>query len=336
MKDKKTRDEVIENVDLDGNKVRALVKMPTPKDYRDSQVAYNKAFRQALDSGALLRQKLNDYMRSQNLWDDDKQKKYEKYVSDISGMEDLLKTGGIRLSEAKKIALDLRDKRDEFKSLIAERNAMDANSAEGQADNARFAALIRLCVLNPDTKTPYFPEEKDYDAQSSQPWVIAAAEKLGGLLYGLDPNYEKNLEENKFLREFEFVNDELNFINKDGHTVDVDGRLINEEGRYVAYRNDEDYKNRQNAYFVNRDGEEVIQKDDAWVKASMAERKPFLDDEDNPIVKNQTVENTSPVIEVAKEVKQDPVVVPVQESVVVPVQESVTEVKNVALENATQ
>lgn len=313
MKDKKNKDEVIEGLDLDGNKVKALIKMPTPKDYRDSQVAYNKAFREALDSGALLRQKLNDYMRTQNLWDDNKQKKYEKILEEINGMEDSLKAGGIRLSEAKKIALDLRSKRDEFKELLSERNALDANSAEGQADNARFAALIRLCVLNPDTKTPYFPEEKDYDAQSTQPWVISAAEKLGGLLYGLDPNYEKNLEENKFLREFEFVNDELKFINKDGHTTDFEGRLINEDGRYIAYRTDEDYKSRQNAYFVNRDGEEVIQKDDSWVKASMVERKPFLDDEDQPIVQS-------------KESEQVQVQQPAVEQTVVPQAEQTVEV----------
>lgn len=334
MKDKKNKDETIEGVDLDGNKVRALVKMPTPKDYRDSQIAYNKAFRQALDSGALLRQKLNDYMRSQNLWDDEKQKKYERIVNEISSMEDALKGGGIRLSEAKKIALDLRNKRDEFKELLAERNALDANSAEGQADNARFGALIRLCVLNPDTKTPYFPEEKDYDAQSSQPWVVSAAEKLGGLLYGLDPNYEKNLEENKFLREFEFVNDELKFINKDGHTTDSDGRLINEDGRYIAYRTDDDYKNRQNAYFVNREGEEVIQKDDSWVKVSIAERRPFLDEDDKPIVKNEeTPVAVQEPVSIAKEevAVVAPAVVPIEQPTT-PAPEPVVN----TLENVTQ
>jgi len=102
-------------------------------------------------------------------------------------------------------------------------------------------------------------------------------------MYGLDPNYEKNLEENKFLKEFKFVNDELRFINEDGHTVDSEGRLTNEEGRYIAYENDDDYKAKKNPYFVNRDGERVVEGKDGWVKESIAERKPFLDDEDNPI-----------------------------------------------------
>lgn len=285
-----TDKEIMTGLDDKGNEVKFIVKTPNAEDYRKSQLAYNKAFREALDSGALLRQKLNDYMRTQKLWDDEKQKQYEKVVKEISDGEDMLRAGGIRLSRAKEIAIDIKRKREEFRTLIAERNALDANSAEALADNARFAALVRMCVLNPQTNLPFFPEEKDYDAQASQPWVVSAAEKLANTLYGLDPDYEKNLEENKFLKEYEFVNEDLRLINNDGHLVDTDGRLINDEGRYIAYRTDEDYKNKENPYFVNRDGEEVVLFGDEWIKASIKERKPFLDDDDQPIQKTEDSE----------------------------------------------
>lgn len=280
-------DNIVVGLDNDGNEVKVLVKIPGASEFKESQVAYNKAFREALDSGALLRQRLTEYMTNQGLWDEDKQKQYDKKMDEISSMEDSLKGGGIRLSEAKNIAVQLRVKRAEFRDLIAERNALDAASAEGQADNARFAALVRLCALNPENNTRYFQNEKDYEAQSTQPWVVSAAEKLGNLLYGLDPEYENNLIENKFLKEFDFVNDDLAFVNEDGHTIDSEGRLTNEEGRYVAYKNDEDYQNRENAYYVNRNGEEVVEVDGEWVKASIAERKPFLDDSDKPIIKEE-------------------------------------------------
>ena len=292
MKDK----DVIIGLDRDGNEVKYIVKIPNAEDYRKSQLAYNKAFREALDSGALLRQKLNEYMRQQNLWDDKKQEKYDRIIKEISDCEDTLRAGGIRLSRAKEIAIELKKKREEFKSLISERNSLDANSAEALSDNARFSCLVMLCILNPQTNLPFFPDQKDYDSQSSQPWVIEAAEKLAGILYGLDPDYEKNLEENKFLKEYEFVNEDLRLINQDGHLIDVDGRLVNEDGRYIAYRNDEDYKNRENSYFVNRDGEEVVLVDHGWIKASIAEKKPFLDDDDQPIQKvDNTEEKEEPV-----------------------------------------
>lgn len=278
-----TDKEIFEGEDLDGNVVKFSIKTPGAEEIKKSQVVYNKAFKQALDDGALLRQKLTEYMREQKLWDDNKQKQYDDLIEQISEMEESLQKGGIRLSLAKEIALDLRKKRDKFRTLIAERNALDAASAEGQADNARFEELVRLCTMKPETNARWFSDQKDYDASANQPWVVTAAEKLGNAMYGLDPNYEKNLEENKFLQEFKYVDNELRFINEDGHTVDSEGRLTNEDGRYIAYENDEDYKARKNSYFVNKDGEKVVEKGDEWVKESIAERSPFLDEDDNPI-----------------------------------------------------
>lgn len=284
------KDRIIDGLDNDGKTIKTLLRQPTAQDYRDSQVQYNETFRKALDSGALLRQKLTDYMEEQGIWDEAKQKENDDFIKNISGKEEALKGGGIRLSDAKNIALELRELRENFRTLLSERNTLDANSAEGQADNARFSELIRLCILDPTTKTTRFPDQKAYDAQAEEPWVIGAAAELAGMIYGLDPNYDKNLEENKFLKEFKFVDEKLRFVNDEGHLVDMDGRLINEDSRFIAYRTKEGKKNKDQdqLYFVNRDGEEVVlitndEDEEEWVKLSLKERKPFLDDSDNPI-----------------------------------------------------
>ena len=292
MVDKKEK--TIESTDNDGNTVKVLIKNPTAKQYRDSQVEYNKAFRVALDSGALLRQKINDHMVDQGIWGEEKEKKYQKFVNEINEKEELLKGGGVKLSDAKDAALRLRNLRNSFKDLIAERNSLDTNSAEGQADNARFAELVRVCMVNPDTGQPYFPDQQAYDSQTDQPWVVEASGELANMLYGLDPDYEGGLVENKFLKEFKFVNEDLRFINDDGHLVDSEGRLINEDSKYIAYRTEEG-KTKQDpdeAYFVNIDGEEVVSVNDddgneTWIKKSLAERKPFLDDDGKPIASEE-------------------------------------------------
>ena len=302
MKDKMPQKEIlVDSVDSNNNAIKVLVQRPTPQEYRDSQIAYNKTFREALDSGALLRQKLTDYMREQGIWNDEKQKQNDEYIDKIREKELLLKAGGIKLSEAKNIAIELKTLRSEFQFFLAEKNALDANSAEGQADNARFAALVRLCILNPNTKQPYFPDQKSYDANADQPWVIEASAQLANMLYGLDPNYANNLEENKFLKEFNFVNDELRLIDKDGHLIDIEGRLINEEGRYIAYRTEEGKKtkNQDQVYFVNRSGEEVVlikdqNGEEEWVTLNLKDRKPFLDDDGQPITPQEKSEAEEP------------------------------------------
>ena len=160
MTDKNKKERIIEGLDNDENTVKTLLRQPTAQNYRDSQIKYNETFRKALDSGALLRQKLTDYMKEQGIWDDEKQNKNDQFIKDISEKEDALKGGGIRLSEAKEIALELRELRVGFRELLAEKNSLDSNSAEGQADNARFSELIRMCMLDPSTKRPRFPDQR--------------------------------------------------------------------------------------------------------------------------------------------------------------------------------
>ena len=303
MTDKK-KDRLIETKDKDGKDVKVLLKTPTAQEYRDSQVEYNKAFRKALDSGALLRQKLADYMEEQGIWDKQKQQQNDDFVKKITAKEEVLKKGGIRLSEAKDIALALRVLRNEFRDFLSEKNAMDQNSAEGQADNARFTELVRVCMLNPNSKQPIFQTQEDYDAAADQPWVVEAAGELAGMIYGLDPNYDNKLEENKFLKEFEFVNKDLRLQNKDNHLVDGDGRLITEEGRFVEYRTETDEKaqNEDNRFYVNRDGEEVIEIVDEdgvsrWEKPGYDEREPFLDDDDKPVASKKETEEAEAEVE---------------------------------------
>ncbi len=304
-------DKIIEGRTNEDKVVKVLLKTPGAKEYRDSQIEYNRAFRKALDSGALLRQKLSDHMEQQGLWDEKKQSKNDEFVAKIQSKEELLKGGGIRLSEAKEIALELRVLRAEFRDFLSERNALDQNSAEGQADNARFAELVRLCMLNPNNKQPYFPTQKDYDESADQPWVIESASELASMIYGLDPDYDNRLTENKFLKEFDFVNEDLRLVNESGHLVDAEGRLITEEGRFVAYKSEEAEKEQdeEQRYFGNRDGEEVIEITDedgekSWVRVSLAERKPFLDDGGKPIItakKEDAEKQENLVAEEAKE-----------------------------------
>jgi hypothetical protein len=266
----------VKGKDKDGNEVTVLVKKPSVQEYRDSQIEYNKTFRSALESGALLKKKLNDYMREQGIWDDEKEAQYNKFVEDIGESEKVLEQGGIPLKKARNVALKLRELRNDFRSLIAERSALDSNTAEGQADNARFNALVALCILNSGTEEKKFKTMAEYDKVATEEWASKAASELAGMIYELDPDYDKNLTENQFLVDYSFADDELRLINSDGHLIDIDEdgaeRLVDENGRFVAYNEDGEQ------YFINRDGEEV----NAEGKRKVAFSN-FLDDDGKPV-----------------------------------------------------
>ena len=240
--------------DRDGNNVTIDVLRPTAAHLRTAQMEYNRAFRDALESGALLRQKLDQYMTSQGLWND---------------LERRLKGGGIKLKTAKRLAIRMREKRDEFRDLISERTAMDGNTAEGQADNARFNSLLIQCLVEEETDDPLFSSLESYDKKAAEPYVITGAGQLAQMMYNLDPEYDNNLPENKFLRDYKFADEKNRLINDGGNLVDEDGRLIDDEGRFVNEKGE----------YVDIEGN-LIDKEGEY----LVEQKPFLDDDGNPIV----------------------------------------------------
>jgi len=46
----------------------------------EAQKVYNKAFKKAIEEGAILKKSLEDHMRRQGLWDDDKQEEYDRLI----------------------------------------------------------------------------------------------------------------------------------------------------------------------------------------------------------------------------------------------------------------
>ena len=258
----------------------------TLQQQTEATKVYNRAFRDALESGALLRNKLEDYMRNQGMWNDEKQADLELMQKEILDKEKQLAKGGIRLSVAKDAALEMADKRAEIRAMLMERNSLDSSTAEGQADNARFDYLVSATLVYNDSNKPYFKDLADYRNKNTEAVSLEAARRLAQKLYGLDSNHEQNLAENKFLREFDFVDEDLRLLNKDGKLVDREGNLVNEDGRYID----------EEGNLIDVDGNRVNEEGDYEFK-----RQPFLDDDGKPIEEAKEESEPEPQEEVKAE-----------------------------------
>jgi len=255
-------------MDIDGKKTEFIVKNPSFKDQREAQKIYNQAFSDAVKSGCIVRGRLNDLLKEQGLWDDAKEMKLNTLQHEILGHEQTLAKGGISLQRARGVAMEMRKIREDLRELISSRTNLDNNTAEGQADNARFNYLVSACLVYSDNKKSYFSSYEDYLNRSADPVAIKGAQLLATRLYGLDDSYEQNLPENKFLKEYKFVDKNLRFINKEGKLTDSDGRLVDENGRYVNEEGD----------FVDKEGKRVDNEGEYLV-----EFKPLLDEDGTPV-----------------------------------------------------
>lgn len=244
------------------------VTKPSMKIQSEAQKVYNKTFAEALDDKCIIRERLDDVLRSQGLWNDEKELEYKTVRREILDLELTIKKGGVKLSKAKIIARTIKTKREKIVELLSSRSRLDSHTAEGHADNMRFNYLVSACLVYNETGKRYFSTLENYMERADDGLSELAAQELYYLLFDQDDNAEKELTENKFLIRFGFMNKDLQWTNKTGDLVDEDGRLIDSEGRFLDKEgNFVDI----NGNPVTEDGEYVI------------DEKPFLDETGNPI-----------------------------------------------------
>lgn len=243
---------------------------PSAKQTEDATMEYNRVFSRCLQNGALLRERLDQFMRQQNLWDDEREERYAELLTQINNREKKLKKGGIKLSDARQQALEMKGLRTALQSLIAQRNSLDVNTAQGQAENARFNYLLVSCLVYNDSGEAVYEDVEDYSKKQSDGDAVGVqgAEVFANMYFGLEKDYEKKLPENEFLKEYKFVNDDLQLIDTDGERIDITGRKVNDNGRYVDDKGN----------LIDFDGNPMTEEGEYAFEA-----QPFLNDEGEPV-----------------------------------------------------
>jgi len=240
----------------------------------EAQKVYNKAFKRAIEEGAILKKSLEDHMRRQGLWDDKKQEEYENHLKRSADIEYKIKSGFYKkASELRDKSIELKRIRNKLTSLLMVRNSMDSNTADGQADNERFFYLITACVYDYETQKPVYTSLDDYKDKSETTLAIKCASEFANFAYGLEENYEDKLIENKLLKKLGLLNDEGYLTNKHGQRVDLDGNLVNEEGARI-----------------DKDGNRIDINNNPVLEDSVIETLEFEDDLDSTEIENEEEE----------------------------------------------
>ena len=258
------------------------VRLPPYKIMEEANKLKGKVFRESLNSGDMLREQLEDILRQKGLWNDQRQIEYDTLRKEILDREYQLEKGGIKLSDAKYLALEMKEKRERMVEMLSGRSDLDSQTCEGKSENARFNYLFaHSLVYNDDELTPFYPNGlEDYVVDMDNPIAIQGATEFYYLLSGTD-NLDDKLPENKFLKRFNFVDDKYRLVEK-GSTRLVDrlGRYVDEYGNYIEYNEDGTY------YYVDVNGRKLDEETGSFV---IDEPSPFLDEYGNPISEEEDV-----------------------------------------------
>jgi hypothetical protein len=219
------------------NKVKIVVKRPSTIVMSQAQRIGAKAWTDCVREGIMTKKELEKFMKEQNIWDESKDKEQKDIIQNISNLEKQLYIGGskggkLKASEGKDIAVKMRIERNKLRDLIADKISLEQNTAESISDNSRFDYLVSSCTFYENGNKVYNSLE-EYKERADSEISFAAATALASMLYSVDKDFEAKLPENKFLKMFNFVNDDLSLVNDKGQLVDVDGRTIDKNGYYL-------------------------------------------------------------------------------------------------------
>lgn len=252
------------------------VKIPDFKILSEANKIRSKVFNESLQSGDLLRDQVDDELRKRGLWNDQRQQEYDTLRKEILDREYRLNKGGIKLSDARLLAIEMKEKRERMVEMLSSRSELDNKTCEGKADNERFNFLFANClVYNDDELTPYYPNGlEEYLLDLNNPVAVRGASEFYYLITGTE-NLDDKLPENVFLKQYKFVDESYRLVEKaTGRLIDADGRYVDEYGNYIEYNKDGTY------YYVDLNGHKLDEETGSYV---IDERKPFLDDDGNPV-----------------------------------------------------
>ena len=277
MKDKRVFKALIP-VEIEDGKFEAQEKefavvRPSLQLLNEANKLRSKLFTQLFESGTMLRQQVDTHLKDRNIWNEKLQAEYDAVQSEVIEKTQRLERGGIKLSEARDLAIEISEQRQQLVSMLVARSDIDNLTCEGQADNERFNFLFANCLVYNDTEEKVYPDGLEgYMKNTSTDVAVKGATEFYYLMSNSE-SLDDQLPENRFLKKFNFVDDDMRFLERGtDRLITKEGKYIDENGFYIAYNDD------GTTYHVDTDGNQVEDR-----VSSDDEPLPFLDDDGNPL-----------------------------------------------------
>jgi hypothetical protein len=209
---------------------------PSNKIRKESNIVYNKALREAIDSGFFFEFEIEELLKDRGYNEKDYNKQRNDMMKGIRAYEaKLINEQYKNLDEGKQIAFKTQDLRAELENFDSPHRELRSQSATTFAENKRFNFFAYKCISTEDG-SQIWTNFDEYENDDSQLAIMASA-KLLYLLYQVNHESSQKISaertENVWLKQNKFMNEDLQLINTKGQTIDREGRLIDKEGNFI-------------------------------------------------------------------------------------------------------
>lgn len=194
------------------------VRKPNSIQKNQGRRIYNQAFNQALTDGCMIKEQAINFSKERGIWNTEKEAELAELRKKIDDGEKILELGGIELSQAKDVALDIRQNRFELMLRNIALSEIFANTAEREAEFAESQYIMSVCICQKNGQ-PLCKDLNDFLNRQDEPPIVEGINKFNDLMYGNNADYFKELPENKFLIEYGFMDNEMNLLDENGQKI---------------------------------------------------------------------------------------------------------------------
>jgi hypothetical protein len=256
---------------VDDKQVEFEIKQPSIKDTQEADKFYRKMVNHLVnpvkpeDGRCLLRLELQDFAKTRGLWNDDKTAELESLEREIARIESICATGidpdnkeRVKLSHAKELAKNCREElRPKLSRLRKVLYDLDELTAEGQAEAEKYKYLLAASVFYKEGGKKVFASYEDLLNRQNDMLTILIISEYTRVYYNWEGDFASKLPENKFLKNWGFIDESMRYIDAEGNYIDSKGRKVDKEGYLI---NDENKRIDEFGNLIDDEGNLIVDK----------------------------------------------------------------------------
>lgn len=213
--------------------VKLAVRQPQYEDFEESDKIYaikiSSLIKENANRKLLSRQDLSKYLKESGTWTTEDEMRVAELQTQVDNLLSKLKKGGIKVSEGRELAIQVMEKRQALLQINKKRQLFDDVTLESFAENEKLDYLIYVSTVYSESGKNYWDSFDDMKNDKLSEAYKKASQYAMQMIYNFDPEFEKKLPENKWLKKYGYVDEDLNYVDrKTGERVDKSGRPLSE------------------------------------------------------------------------------------------------------------
>jgi hypothetical protein len=229
----KVKERVFTTTDPDGNGTKLVCIRPNQDVLDGARLEYNVVFAKALRLGCLMRVEAEEIIEKRKLWSSEHESNIQNLRLELRKLEVQLAKEKDKVKGAE-VAKKMAAIRDDIQSIVVKRNDIHNRTAESLAETAQNQYLVVRCILDYDSRQPYFTSMEKFKELENSQLLADSTSELMLFLMDMTPDDLLSTPESQWLVKQGLRDKTTGFWIRGDRLYTDDGKRVNEKGEFLT------------------------------------------------------------------------------------------------------